>query len=65
MQADEGLRILCAIMFAGLVQSKMSKYELIFCCCEVIIAAALDPQIKSYLPHFGINMDDVRRWICT
>lgn len=65
MQADNGVRTICAITFRKAVRSKTDEFEHILCCCEVIIAWALDPRIKLYLLHYGINMNDGKRWICT
>lgn len=61
MQANDGFRFLCAITFARAVQSNVEEYEHVVCCREVTIAAVLDPEIKSYLPNFEVNVNDVKR----
>jgi hypothetical protein len=53
IEATGGFRSTHSQRFAAQVQTKLNEYETLVTQDEVVLAAALDPRIKSLLPDFG------------
>ena len=63
ISAESGFTSTHTIKFAKAVMRKLNEYEDKIRGREVLIAAALDPRIKSILQKIGVDKDVVKRYI--